>query len=268
MDNVSIDINHNPLHEFSRLCLLSFYFDGIELWKCGNEEMRNRIRAANNELDEGKEKSRVMFYVYFDLEQEKRVEALQEEKETLYLKKWNEAKFNGYKTQEAFIDNEVTTLENRYIEQMQDVPILKQWIDFLKEKKESSKGKTETNTKKEPPHFTRVFTSDLLQQLYTGLTTGKFLSIDTDKSKFDYVFGACDKPNDFEGLKWLKGKQYLRELLTPIRHPDIILAELEKLVPLYFIDKEGKGINLAKNKVNATRPDSKAIVRILKEATM
>lgn len=119
-----------------------------------------------------------------------------------------------------------------------------------------------------PLYFTRLFTPDQLKLLYNGLTTGGFLPLDTDPEAFNYVFGVSDKPKDFNGLGWLKGKQYLRELLTPIKHPDIILAELEKLVILYFIDRKGKVIKLAKNKEYPIRPDSKAIVRILKEATM
>jgi len=121
-------------------------------------------------------------------------------------------------------------------------------------------------TSKTPP-IIRSFTTDQLKQLYTGLTAGGFLTIDTDRKAFDYVFGACDKPKDFKGLNWLQGRQYLRELLTPIKHPDVKIADLERAVPLYFICK-GKMAVLPNDRPYPERPYSKAIVRILKVATL
>jgi hypothetical protein len=51
-------------------------------------------------------------------------------------------------------------------------------------------------------------------------------------------------------LKWLKNKQLLRELMTNEKiRGDYSIAEIRRLTPKMFIDKEGNPLALAKNKV-------------------
>jgi hypothetical protein len=64
-------------------------------------------------------------------------------------------------------------------------------------------SKTTLPTK--PLHFTRLFTQEQLKQLFSGLTTGGFLSKDTtgaDFKAFCYILGV-GKPADFKYLNWI-----------------------------------------------------------------
>lgn len=68
-------------------------------------------------------------------------------------------------------------------------------------------------------------------------------------------------------LKWLKNKQFLRELLThSIIKGTLSIAEIERQTPLYFVDKNDKSISLAKNKKfkgETTPPDKMKLDKII-----
>jgi hypothetical protein len=71
-----------------------------------------------------------------------------------------------------------------------------------------SKGSMEPDmtTDKRSSHFTRQFTADEANKLFSGLINGGFLHRDTIFSHFLYAFGGtipdCEKP--FKPLKWIK----------------------------------------------------------------
>ena len=173
-----------------------------------------------------------------------------------------EERLNRAKSQETIIDFLVTN-NIKTIEELKELNQIESLSPIEHEKLLLNRYEKQTP----PPHFTIKLEVLQLKQLYTGLTESGFLPIDTDLKAFEYVFGVCAKPKDFNGLNWLKGRQYLRELLTPIKLPAITPAEMNRLVPLYFIYK-GKRAELPHDRPHPERIDSKAIVRILKEATL
>lgn len=87
---------------------------------------------------------------------------------------------------------------------------------------------------------------------------------DSDKDGFIWAFGGeNDKYKAFK-VKWLKNKQLLRELLIPLKHPEMIKADFERLIPLIFIDIKNNAITLAKNKPVLSQ-DSDKITEILRK---
>ncbi len=84
--------------------------------------------------------------------------------------------------------------------------------------------------------------------LFELLVDGGFIPKDTDKDDFIWVFGGMNGNNLKSKITWLKNKQLLRELLTPLKPLDIKSAVYERFVPLVFINDKGNPIALAKNK--------------------
>lgn len=62
-------------------------------------------------------------------------------------------------------------------------------------RQETAKGKT-------PQHFTFDRTDEDKDRIYNGLIKGGFLSRNTPRSHFDYVFGGNVCPDDFKPLNW------------------------------------------------------------------
>lgn len=84
--------------------------------------------------------------------------------------------------------------------------------------------------------------------LFDLLVKDKFIPDKMDRDGFIWAFGGKNDGYTSFNITWLKNKQVLRELLTRLKHKDIIQADFERLVPLVFIDKKDNPINLAKNK--------------------
>ncbi|WP_430972642.1 hypothetical protein [Sunxiuqinia rutila] len=84
--------------------------------------------------------------------------------------------------------------------------------------------------------------------LFELLVDGGFIPKDTDKDDFIWVFGGMNDNNLKSKITWLKNKQLLRELLTPLKPLDIKSAVYERFVPLVFINDKGNPNALAKNK--------------------
>lgn len=62
-------------------------------------------------------------------------------------------------------------------------------------RQETAKGKT-------PQHFTFDRTDEDKGRIYNGLIKGGYLSMNTPRSHFDYVFGGNVRPDDFKPLDW------------------------------------------------------------------
>jgi len=113
------------------------------------------------------------------------------------------------------------------------------------------------------PKLCKEFTVNQIQYLFDSLIDKKI--IETDFNTFNYVFGYANKPIGFNGLKWLiKNKQSLRIFLTPLKHHEITIGELERAVPLYFIDKMKEKYTLANNDTRYNKIDSDNIEEIIK----
>lgn len=97
-----------------------------------------------------------------------------------------------------------------------------------------------TNT----PHPKLIKTLSTIQQknLFDMLIDNELLSSETDFDSFCFVFGSYLMPNDFKPLKWLTNRQLLRELITELKHPDVIIRTTKYILPTYFIDKNDKPI--------------------------
>lgn len=109
-----------------------------------------------------------------------------------------------------------------------------------------------------------------LDKLFTFLTTkhkakdnifGNALT-DTNIESIKYVFGSDKKPINFIGIKYTAtNTQWLREIFTGLqkevkyytdtktgKETRTLSHEIVKQIPLYFIDKDNKPLNLSKNK--------------------
>lgn len=133
-------------------------------------------------------------------------------------------------------------------------------IEYWEKYREIS-TKRETNI---PQQLKTSLTEPKRDLLFDRLVMDGFIPKNTDKEGFKWVFGwKNDKYTSFQ-IKWLKNKQLLRELLIPLRHSDIIQADYERLVPIFFIDKKENYISLAKGK-HIESTDSDKIAEIHKK---
>ncbi len=117
-----------------------------------------------------------------------------------------------------------------------------------------------------PLQFTKTLSKTQQNYLFKQLTESDvFLSkSSTDYDSFCFVFGNSKEPEKFIPLVWQpNSKQFLRDLIEPLKHPDIKKADLERVIPNLFIDIKGKPIILPKNKVLKNRPEYKKIMKFL-----
>jgi len=91
-----------------------------------------------------------------------------------------------------------------------------------------------------------------IETLHRNLIENKYISQDSDFESFKSIFHGYSTSN-FAPIKWLSNKQLLRELLTSLKYNDINIAEMQRLTPTLFIDKQNKPLDLAKNKHLETR---------------
>lgn len=101
-----------------------------------------------------------------------------------------------------------------------------------------------------------------IEILYRNLVESKFISQDSDLESFKSIFHGYSTSN-FIPIKWLNNKQLLRELLTELKHNDTKIAEMQRLIPTLFIDKQSNPLILAKNKHLDTR-ESRQIQKFLR----
>lgn len=121
------------------------------------------------------------------------------------------------------------------------------------------------NAKLIPQQLKTKLTDTQRDLLYNLLIDDNFISGDTDRDGFIWAFGGENYKYTSFKITWLKNKQLLRELLEPLKHPDIIIkADFERIVPSIFIDSKGEAITLAKNK-RILSQDSDRIAAILKK---
>ena len=128
---------------------------------------------------------------------------------------------------------------------------------------ELPKRESQNQSKPLLSNFIRQFKAGSLRTIFEELKKWEFIPIKPDYNHFEYTFNSIDKPEGYNGLKWLKNKQLLREFLTSIKKPEIILADMERAVPDFFIDKNGKPITLA-NAKEVPNTDSDKIQNMLK----
>jgi hypothetical protein len=145
------------------------------------------------------------------------------------------------------------------------IELAQKYIDELSKEEyiEQSKQPQPESTNR---HFTRHITPDGQNMIFERLTT-RYLPKDTNYSHLKFVFGGTaipDKEKPFERLKWLRTKQLLRELLKGIKHTDTSIAELERQVPNFFVDKKNNPFSLAKNK-EAPSAESDYIKDLIKD---
>jgi len=101
--------------------------------------------------------------------------------------------------------------------------------------------------------------------LYNELTENSYwIPKETRYNDFCHTFGGNVKPDDFKLIMWYKNVQLLRELLLPLKHPDISQATMEKEAGNYFVDKKGKPRPLAKDNPKPD-PDRDHLIAIMKK---
>lgn len=117
---------------------------------------------------------------------------------------------------------------------------------------------------KDFPQLPTNLTTDQINNLFKLLVDGKFIPADTSPDCFKWAFGDLmqSQPDQWNPIAWKCNKQLLRELLTAIKANDIIIADMEKIAPLIFIDEKGIPFKLAKNK-NKEDVNHKRLKRIL-----
>jgi hypothetical protein len=129
------------------------------------------------------------------------------------------------------------------------------WCEFL--------NNISTDIIENRPKLFKSFSSLQLQYLFDGLLRYKY--IDTDFETFKYVFGFDIKPPNFIGIRWLiKNKQTLRFFVTELKHPDIIIADIERAVPIFFINLKNEKFTLANNDNRYTSIEKDNIEKIIK----
>ena len=119
-----------------------FYEDSkvnLDLWNCGNSKMINILKV---DLDNLRSALINNHYGYIDKEvalDKKKDESL-DRLRAFYLKKWKYAQIEGYLNESKFIKDEITDLEHRFSKEINIFPVLRRWIEFLKEKKVKDKA--------------------------------------------------------------------------------------------------------------------------------
>jgi hypothetical protein len=97
-------------------------------------------------------------------------------------------------------------------------------------------------------NFTRSFAPDEQKQLFDGLTSGGFLSKETNFHHFCFVFGSTDIPSNeapFEPLQWVKpnktthgkntNKKSLLELIVLLEIPEIEIKDKQLINSVFKI---------------------------------
>ena len=108
---------------------------------------------------------------------------------------------------------------------------------------EKYEGKGITPPPPPPAKLIKSLTKTQQAYLYSKLTEKSlFLPVGTDFDNFCFVFGNSMKPENFKPLKWLKNRQFLRELITTLKHPDITIPTSKYKLPPYFLDEKEKPI--------------------------
>ena len=112
-------------------------------------------------------------------------------------------------------------------------------------------------------HFPYLNSFDKGIRLFNMLVEGEFISKETESNSFLFLMGCSnEEPENLKPIMWMKTKQLLREMLeaaycVPIEIGSVTKAELEQLVPLCFVDKNGEELNLAKPKAVPSRESDK-----------
>ena len=127
---------------------------------------------------------------------------------------------------------------------------VKEWRDEAKEvrirtavERDLAKSTTPPPPPPPPAKLIKSLTETQQTYLYSKLTEKSlFLPVGTDFDNFCFVFGNSMKPENFKPLKWLKNRQFLRELITTLKHPDITIPTSKYKLPSYFLNKEGEPI--------------------------
>lgn len=109
-----------------------------------------------------------------------------------------------------------------------------------------------TDSKDEVPHFPYNKTKDEGVALYNFLTKYSYAKVPLDS--WLYLMGfVTEKPQKVVPITWLQTKEQLRTMLflsfeQLINDNSVKKADLEKMVPLCFKDKDGNTMKLAKHK--------------------
>jgi hypothetical protein len=151
--------------------------------------------------------------------------------------------------------------ENPYYKMLILIKMLAKAVNvYFPESPKSNKIKNNTG-------FQTKLNNEQLTNLFNELIKEEngFIALDTNINNWLNVFGESLPDNgNIESVKWCKNKQLLRELLTNIRHESFTIANIGRIIPEYFIDKNNNPILLAKNKVVLSQ-DSDKIKDILKK---
>ncbi|NCB67323.1 MAG: hypothetical protein EOM47_00555 [Bacteroidia bacterium] len=159
-----------------------------------------------------------------------------------YLVEQYNEHYNGWKTTSEAISLFLTQSQ---VEKMGQAAGIRYEFEIYRQKNRSEfEPLAITLQSTQTPHPKLIKTLSIIQQknLFDMLIDNKLLSSETDFNSFCFVFGSYLMPNDFKPLKWLKNRQLLRELITELKHPDVIVPTSKYILPNYFIDKNDKPI--------------------------
>lgn len=104
----------------------------------------------------------------------------------------------------------------------------------------------------EPAHFPLNKTKDEGVAAHEFLTTGRYIPQDSALDSFLYLLGYVEqRPKKLSAIMWLRTKEQLRVMLrllfqSQIESKQMKVADLERLTPKVFVNKEGKPLTLAK----------------------
>lgn len=134
--------------------------------------------------------------------------------------------------------------------QITDKPIYNIYGDVVQQKV----VQVEDSTKKEEdiPHFPLNKTKDEGVSLYNFLSENQYIKVPLDSWLFLMGF-VVEKPKIVVSITWLTTKEQLRTMLVNsfeslITNKTLKKADLERLAPKCFVDKNGKPLYLPKSK--------------------
>lgn len=164
-----------------------------------------------------------------------------------YLVEQYNEHYNGWKTTSEAISLFLTQSQ---VEKMGQAAGIRYEFEIYKQKKRSEfeplattlQSTEPANTQTPHPKLIKQLSTKQQQNLFEMLTNNDLLSKETDYKSYCFVFGSYLMPDNFKPLKWLKNRQLLRELITELKHPDVIIPTSKYILPNYFIDKYDKPI--------------------------
>ena len=151
-------------------------------------------------------------------------------------------------------------LASRYLDRLQQAPKIQ--VNIIKgnvDKLCFQDSVEQVKTTKDGGRFPQNTNWRQGQDLFNLLLNGSFIAAGTNIDNWLWTMGYSPKaPQHLQPIQWLKTKEQLRTVLNGVLTANNLdspmkVADIERLVPQCFIDKDGSPLHLSKPKTEISR---------------